>query len=122
MAQPIDPDQSQQELTSDPRRAATRVAGPFDGRWVGALTLPLRIHDLSEGGCLIQAYHDQPPGQRFKLEIELPYEGWLSFEAETLYIRGGVGFAVKFIDVPSETQARLESVVHRLATKSPSEL
>jgi hypothetical protein len=119
MANQTEINNSQEELDDD-SRAGTRVPGPFDGRWVGALTLPLRIHDLSEGGCLIQAYHDQPPGQRFTLEIELPYEGWLSVEAETLYIRSGYGFAVKFVNVPSETREKLVRVIHRLATKKPS--
>ena len=122
MANHIDREQHQAAVTGEARRADTRVPGPFDGRWVGALTMGLRIHDLSEGGCLIQAYHDQAPGQRFTLEIELPYEGWVSVEAQTLYIRSGYGFAVKFVDVPSETRDRLERVIHRLATKSPSEL
>jgi hypothetical protein len=57
------------------QRRDLRVAGPFDGQWVGALTVPLRIHDLSLGGCLIQAYHEQAPGRRFTLEIELPLVG-----------------------------------------------
>jgi PilZ domain-containing protein len=122
MADQTDPNQIQPEATSESRRADTRVPGPFDGRWVGALTLPLRIHDLSEGGCLIQAYHDQPPGHRFTLEIELPYEGWVTVEAETLYIRAGYGFAVRFVDVPSETRDQLERVIQRLAAKSPSRL
>ena len=120
MANDIQANNPQKETAED-SRADQRVPGPFDGRWVGALTLPLRIHDLSEGGCLIQAYHDQAPGQRFTLEIELPYEGWISVEAETLYIRGGYGFAVKFIDIPSDTQEKLARVIHRLATKKPSD-
>jgi PilZ domain-containing protein len=122
MANHIDSDDSRPELEAHTRRTDVRVPGPFDGRWVSALTLPLNIHDLSEGGCLIQAYHDQAPGQRFTLEIELPYEGWISVEAETLYVRSGYGYAVRFIDVPSETRERLERVIHRLATKKPTEL
>ena len=66
------------------KRQDIRVAGPFDGRWVGALTVPLHIHDLSLGGCLIQAFHEQAPGRRFSLEIEVPYEGWMTFEAESI--------------------------------------
>lgn len=120
MSQHTEPNRTESELDAESRRTDRRVPGPFEGRWVGALTLPLHIHDLSEGGCLIQAYHDQPPGQRFTLEIELPYEGWITLEAETLYIRSGYGFAVKFLDVPAETRDRLDRVIQRLATKSPS--
>ena len=34
-------------------------------------------------------------------------EQWVEVKAETLYRRPGFGFAVKFIDVPDETRARL---------------
>ena len=70
--------------------------------------MPVRIYDLSLGGCLIQAHHVQAPGRRFILEIELPDEGWLQFQAESLYIREGYGFAAKFLDVSDATRQRLE--------------
>lgn len=54
-----------------------------------------------------------------RLDIELPYAGWITVEAETLYTRPDFGFAVKFVDVPEDTQETLESVIHRLLTKSP---
>ena len=103
------------------KRQDIRVAGPFDGRWVGALTVPLSIHDLSLGGCLIQAFHEQAPGRRFALEIELPYEGWMKFEAESIYVREGYGFAAKFVDLSEDARDRLESVLWRLMSKSPSQ-
>lgn len=95
-------------------RRDLRVAGPFDGRWVGALTVPLRIHDLSLGGCLIQAYHEQAPGRRFTLEIELPEAGWIQMEAESLYVREGYGFAARFVDMTDQTRATLERTILRL--------
>ena len=95
-------------------RRDLRVAGPFDGRWVGALTVPLRIHDLSMGGCLIQAYHEQAPGRRFTLEIELPDEGWIEIEAESLYVREGYGFAVRFVSMTDDTRAALDRVIQQL--------
>jgi hypothetical protein len=104
------------------KRQDVRVAGPFEGRWVGALTVPLSIHDLSLGGCLIQAFHEQAPGRRFSLEIELPYEGWMRFAAESIYLREGYGFAAKFVDMPEETRQRLGSVLWRLMSKTPAEL
>lgn len=97
-------------------RRSPRV-GPFEGRRLGALTVPLRIHDLSVGGCLIEAHYDQPVGRRIRLEIELPWEGWLKFEGETLYTRPDFGFAVKFVNQDEETRARLERVIARLLAK-----
>ena len=97
------------------RRRYPRVHGPFDGRRVELLTVPVRIYDLSLGGCLIQAHHVQAPGRRFTLEIELPGEGWLEFQAESLYIREGYGFAAKFLDVPDATRTRLERALASLS-------
>ena len=103
-------------------RLDPRVAGPFEGRRVDLLTTPLRIHDLSRSGCLIQWYHEQTPGRRFTLEVELPDVGWLRFEAEPVYNRSDYGFAVKFVDVPPETMAKLDRVIDVLLAKGQSAL
>jgi hypothetical protein len=102
------------------RRQDPRVPGPFDGRRVDLLTTPLRIHDLSRSGCLIQSYHEQAPGRRFTLEIELPFVGWVKLEAEAVYNRSDYGFAVRFIDVPPETLAQLDDVIDRLLKRASS--
>ena len=96
-------------------RLDPRVAGPFDGRRVDLLSTPIRIHDLSRSGCLIQWYHDQTPGLRFTLEIELPEVGWLRLEAEPVYNRSDYGFAVKFVDVPPDVMAKLDEVINLLS-------
>ena len=101
-------------------RLDPRVDGPFEGRRVDLLTTPLRIHDLSRSGCLIQWYHEQTPGRRFTLEMELPDVGWLRLEAEPVYNRTDYGFAVKFVDVPAETMAALDQVIDRLTSRIKS--
>jgi len=98
----------------DPRRKSRRVPGPFEGRRLGALTVDLNIHDLSVGGCLIQSFHEVPVGRRMTLEIDLPVEGTVQLAAESVNTRPDYGFAVKFIDVPEETQQKLARVVQRL--------
>jgi PilZ domain-containing protein len=103
------------------RRLSPRVAGPFDGRRCGALTVPLRIHDLSLGGCLIESHYEATTGRRIKLEIELPYVGWITVFAEILYLRENFGFAVEFVDIDDEVRDRLEGVIDRLLTKSPTD-
>jgi hypothetical protein len=103
--------------TTDPsnRRRHPRVPGPFDGRRVEMLmTVPLRIYDLSMGGCLIEAHHEQRPGQRFALEIDLPGEGWVEMQAESLYVREGYGFAARFREMTDEARQRLERALTRL--------
>jgi hypothetical protein len=101
-------------------RLDPRVAGPFEGRRVDLLSTPLRIHDLSRSGCLIQWYHEQTPGRRFTLEVELPEVGWLRLEAEPVYNRSDYGFAVKFVDVPPETLTKLEQVIDLLLSRGQS--
>lgn len=94
-------------VATDNRRAAERVPGPFDGWRVGILETPVRIFDISLGGCFVHAMHEQERGVVVMLKIQLPEEGWIELKAETLYRRPGFGFAVKFIDTPPEVQARL---------------
>lgn len=100
------------------RRRAPRVLGPFEGRRCGILSTDIRIYDLSRGGCLIQSYHDVQPGRSLTIDIELPYEGWVTLKAETLYSRPDYGFAVKFVEVSEETGAVLDRVVARLAAEA----
>lgn len=103
-------------------RLDPRVAGPFEGRRVDLLATPIRIHDLSRSGCLIQWYHEQTPGRRFTLEVELPEVGWLRLEAEPVYNRSDYGFAVKFVDVPPDTLTKLDHVIDLLQAKGQSGL
>lgn len=101
--------------SNPPGRRAPRVAGPFDGRRLGALDFPLRIYDLSLGGCLIESYHEGTVGRRIDIEIELPVEGWITLEAEILYVRENFGFAVKFVTMDEQTRVKLaRAVVHIL--------
>ena len=98
-----------------PGRRPPRVAGPFDGRRLGALDLPLRIYDLSIGGCLIESFHEVTVGRRIDIEIELPIEGWITLQAEILYLRENFGFAVKFVAMDEQTRVKLaRAVVHVL--------
>ncbi len=108
------PDTVCHAATSDSKRRFVRVRGPFDGRRVGLLTVPVTIYDLSVGGCLIQAFHEEPAGRRFALEIELPVEGWIQVQAQSLYVREGYGFAVHFVEIDETTRERLARVIEQL--------
>jgi hypothetical protein len=109
------------ELQPQSRRRYPRVLGPFDGKRGAVLPVAIRIHDLSVGGCLIQCFHEEPVGRRVKIAIELPYEAWVTLEAEILYARPDYGYAVKWVDLPPEMHAKLERVIDRLLTKSPTD-
>jgi PilZ domain len=101
------------------RRSNQRVPGPFEGRRLGALSVDIRIHDLSVGGCLIQSFHDVPIGRRMTLEIDLPEEGTVKLDAESVNTRPDYGFAVKFVDVSADARQTLERVIERLRANSP---
>ena len=90
------------------RRKHKRVHGPFDGVRVGALETPVQLYDLSRGGCFINSMHQQQPGIKLVLKLDLPQEGWTTVRAETLDRRGDLGFAVRFIDLTQEAVARLD--------------
>lgn len=96
------------------RRQHDRIAGPLDGVRLGALETPVRMFDLSRGGCFINALHEQAPGVRFMVRIDLPHVGETTLTVETLYQRNGFGFAVRFVDVDEETASRLNQVVEQL--------
>ena len=103
------------------RRKSPRVLGPFDGKRGAMLPVAIRIHDLSIGGCLIQCFHEEPVGRRVKIAVELPYAGWVTLDAEILYARPDYGYAVKWVDVSADIQAKLERGIDRLLTKSPTD-
>lgn len=101
------------------RRANDRVRGPFDGWRVSGLEMPVRIYDISLGGCFVNAMHEQEPGVLLILKVHLPYEGWLELKAETLYRRPGYGYAVRFIHLNAETRDRLEHAIERVQDGGP---
>ena len=103
------------------RRKDKRFDGPFDGLRVGALETPVQLYDLSRGGCFINSMHQQQPGVKVLLRIDLPYEGWITVNAETLYRRDEFGFAVRFVDVNEEAQARLDRSLQAMQQRAPHE-
>jgi hypothetical protein len=96
------------------RRCSPRVTGPFDGRRIGTVTAPIRIHDLSIGGCLIESNDQVRLGLGIAIQIDLPGEGWISVDAETLYVRANFGFAATFITLSRANRGRIERTIERL--------
>jgi PilZ domain len=96
------------------KRRGPRVVGPFQGRWRGALAVPLVIRDLSAGGCMILSSSISLPNKIMTLEIDIPGGDMITVQAEPLYVRFNVGFAVRFVDVPDATAMRLNRLVSGL--------
>jgi PilZ domain len=96
------------------RRQHLRVPGPFDGWRISVLQTPVQIYDLSPGGCFVNSLNEQRPGIRVVLEIELPGEGRIKVTGETLYAKPDFGYAVRFVDMPSDLAARIDAALRRL--------
>jgi len=79
--------------------------------------VPIRIHDLSVGGSLIECFHEERVGRRITVEIELPIEGWVTLEAEIVAIRQNYGYAVKWVNVPPEAHWKLELTIDRMTAE-----
>ena len=98
---------------NEDQRQHFRVPGPFDGFRIGLLETPVRIYDLSEGGCFVSSLYASVPGEVLTLKIELPHEGWIKVEGETLYDRTDFGFAVRFVNLTEHARAALAGVVQK---------
>lgn len=85
-------------MSVDERRQHDRAPGPFDEWRVGLLDVPVRIYDISEGGCFVSAMHEQQAGIVFVLKVDLPHAGWMT----------------------DETLARLRRAAHQLTNPGPN--
>jgi len=96
------------------RREHRRFKGPFDGHRVAMLDTPVRIYDLSQGGCFINSMHEQKPGIQLTLRIELPGAGEITVDAETLPRQIEGGFAVRFTHMEPDDAMRFHCALKRL--------
>src|SRR5260221_4900044 len=109
--------QTQTSVATDDRREHERIPGPFDGRRIDAIVTAVSIYDLSEGGCFINAMHEQKPGTVFRLEIDLPYVGRVTATAETIGGRAHFGFAVRFTEMSAQDAIRLQHALDELKVR-----
>ena len=108
MPAPIRPMPVAKQEPAESRRVHTRVHGPFDGVRIGALETPVQLYDLSRGGCFINSMHQQQPGIKLVLKIDLPNERSITVNAETLPRSNEFGYAVQFVRMSDEAAERLE--------------
>ena len=100
-------------MTRELRRRHVRVLRPFDGRF-GLFDTPVRLYDLSEGGCFILSLSDREIGHRFVLNLDLPDAESVTVTAEVLYKRPPFGFAVRFVDPPQDVAVRLHRALETI--------
>jgi hypothetical protein len=100
--------------TLQERREHRRFTGPFDGLRIALLDTPIRIYDLSQGGCFINSTHEQKPGIQVTLKIDLPGAGEITVQAETLPRQTELGYAVRFTHLEPDDAMRLHCALKRL--------
>ena len=105
-----------QEIKSTTRRYP-RVRGPFDGDRLGDARTSILIYDLNLGGGFVNFGEEQPADATWRLKIDLPREGPITVDAETVY-RGESGVAVRFVDLDRDSAARLARTIDALTERS----
>jgi hypothetical protein len=91
------------------------VTGPFDGLLEG----PVLVYDLNLGGCFVNSSRQSDTGTTVVLKINLPEEGWITVNAEALYSLQH-GFAVRFLELDSDTTSRIGRTVEALTNRRRS--
>jgi hypothetical protein len=107
-------------LAATDRRESDRIPGPFDAWRIGLLQTPVRLYDISLGGCFVHAMHEQRPGVVVLLRVQIPNAGLLDIKAESIYSRPGFGFAVRFIDMDDTAKDRLALALEKHGRSLPS--
>lgn len=99
------------------KRRYERVRGPFDGYHLGEPQTPVLVYDLNLGGGFVNFAEEQPATATLALKIDLPEQGSINVNAETVY-RHQFGVAVRFVDVDTHTTARLLRAVKMLKDRA----
>jgi hypothetical protein len=98
------------------RRRARRIAGPFDGTYTGAAgRRDVRIVDLSEDGCFLDAAIPTHPGERFSVQVCIDGEK-VTLSGEVVYVDRVQGVAVRFVNHSAEAQIRLKNIISLLTS------
>jgi hypothetical protein len=105
-------------MAQQPRRESPRIPGPFEGRLVGDTSVPVQVRDLSTAGCFVDTEGVVPVSTTMKLHIELPGEGWITGQVESVYRLGREGVAVKFVDLDQPTRDRILREIQRVLSKA----
>jgi hypothetical protein len=71
---------------------------------------------LNLGGGFVNFGDEQPSEWTLLLKIDLPHEGPVTVNAETVY-RHQFGVAVRFVDVDADTAARLARTVDAFSSR-----
>ena len=94
-------------------RRYARVRGPFDADHLDSPRTAVLIYDLNLGGGFVNFGGEQPTGATLTLKIDLPREGPVTVNAETVY-RVTTGVAVRFVNLDRDTTLRITRTIDAL--------
>ena len=97
------------------RRTSPRVQVPIDVVWHAAsgqtVSRVTRIEDLSVSGCFLGSIAEVSPGERVRLEINLPPKHeHLSIDAEVVYCQPNIGLCVSSVSSARHSTPCVSSV------------
>ena len=96
----------------DERRSQERLEVCLDAVWDGNRTV--RITDLSEGGCFVDAIGDTLVGELLTFQIQLPDGNWLALTGQVAHFMRPVGFGLRFVELTDEQREHLLSFIEYL--------
>ena len=96
------------------------MPGPFEGRLIAPVAVPVLIYDLSVSGGFVHLDCEMPPDEALCVRIALPGNGSVVVEAQPVY-RHPVGVAVRFVDLAADTEQRLALAIDALKSDPASE-
>jgi len=110
-----------QRQQTQERRGHTRAKHPTQGRWRGASgNASCRIGDISLGGCFIFSQAMPVPGESTTVTIELNGVEPLAVSGHVVYVELGMGFSVRFHDIPADDARSLTAIVEMLSRERAS--
>jgi len=93
-------------------RRIYRRAGPFEGAWSGATAVSgVRIADLSEGGCVVEALNAPEQDERVMVRLALTPSCEITVEGHVVKVDPWTGFGVQFNELRTEQRHAIRTAV-----------
>jgi hypothetical protein len=104
------------ELNMSERRNQERMEVSLEAVWDGHGNRPVRITDLSEGGCYVDTTGESCVGEQLTLRVRMPDGAWLELTGEVAHHQVPVGFGLRFSALTDDQREQLLSFIEYLKT------
>lgn len=94
------------------RRTKPRFEVCLDVRWQGSAPhYNVRIADISEGGCYVDAILEVTKGETLFLKILTIDDGWIEVEGVVAHCSPRLGFGVRFVNLSEEQRRSIRALI-----------